>query len=92
MAHILQAQNPFDNYSGEEILILDDLREDSLAPADWLKLFDPINSARMSARYRNKLVVPRLVIMSAYMSPKQFFWTDPGGRYKPVFKTGQLFF
>ena len=67
------AKNPFDNYSGEEILILDDLREDSLAPADWLKLFDPINSARMSARYRNKLVVPRLVIMSAYMSPKQFF-------------------
>lgn len=67
------SKNPFDNYSGEEILILDDLREDSLAPADWLKLFDPINSARMSARYRNKLVVPRLVIMSAYMSPKQFF-------------------
>ena len=67
------AKNPFDNYSGEEILILDDLREDSLAPVDWLKLFDPINSARMSARYRNKLVVPRLVIMSAYMSPKQFF-------------------
>jgi plasmid replication protein len=67
------SKNPFDNYSGEEILILDDLREDSLAPSDWLKLFDPINSARMSARYRNKLVVPRLVIMSAYMSPKQFF-------------------
>lgn len=67
------SKNPFDNYSGEEILILDDLREDSLSATDWLKLFDPVNSARMSARYRNKLVVPRLVIMSAYMSPKQFF-------------------
>ena len=67
------SKNPFDNYAGEEILILDDLREDSLSATDWLKLFDPVNSARMSARYRNKLVVPRLVIMSAYMSPKQFF-------------------
>ena len=38
-----------------------------------MKLFDPINSARMSARYQNKLVVPRLVILSAYMSPKTFF-------------------
>ncbi|MDE7489960.1 plasmid replication protein, partial [Streptococcus agalactiae] len=60
-------------YYGEEILFLDDLREDSLSASDWLKLFDPLNSARMSARYQNKLVVPRLIVMTAYMSPKQFF-------------------
>ena len=73
LTYSASSKNPFDNYAGEEILILDDLREDSLSATDWLKLFDPVNSARMSARYRNKLVVPRLVIMSAYMSPKQFF-------------------
>ncbi|HGC8920125.1 TPA: Rep family protein [Streptococcus agalactiae] len=67
------SKNPFDNYYGEEILFLDDLREDSLSASDWLKLFDPLNSARMSARYQNKLVVPRLIVMTAYMSPKQFF-------------------
>ncbi|HGC9590034.1 TPA: Rep family protein [Streptococcus agalactiae] len=67
------SKNPFDNYYGEEILLLDDLREDSLSASDWLKLFDPLNSARMSARYQNKLVVPRLIVMTAYMSPKQFF-------------------
>ncbi|HGD5916987.1 TPA: Rep family protein [Streptococcus agalactiae] len=66
------SKNPFDNYYGEEILFLDDLREDSLSASDWLKLFDPLNSARMSARYQNKLVVPRLIVMTAYMSPKQF--------------------
>ncbi|HEM3653703.1 TPA: plasmid replication protein, partial [Streptococcus suis] len=67
------SKNPFDNYYGEEILILDDLRKDSISATDWLKLLDPINSARMSARYQNKLVVPRLIIVSAYMSPKEFF-------------------
>lgn len=67
------SKNPFDNYYGEEILFLDDLREDSLSASDWLKLFDPLNSARMSARYQNKLVVPRLIVMTAYMSSKQFF-------------------
>ena len=67
------SKNPFDNYYGEEILFLDDLREDGLSASDWLKLFDPLNSARMSARYQNKLVVPRLIVMTAYMSPKQFF-------------------
>lgn len=65
--------NPFDNYLGEEILLLDDLREDTMRASDWLKLFDPLNSARMSARYQNKLVVPRLIIMPVYMSPKLFF-------------------
>ena len=65
--------NPFDNYLGEEILLLDDLREDTMRASDWLKLLDPLNSARMSARYQNKLVVPRLIIMPVYMSPKLFF-------------------
>ena len=65
--------NPFDNYLGEEILLLDDVREDTMRASDWLKLFDPLNSARMSARYQNKLVVPRLIIMPVYMSPKLFF-------------------
>lgn len=67
------SSNPFDNYYGEEILLLDDLREYNLSASDWLKLFDPLNSARMSARYQNKLVVPRLVIMPVYKSPKTFF-------------------
>ena len=65
--------NPFDNYLGEEILLLDDLREYTMSASDWLKLFDPLNSARMSARYQNKLVVPRLIIMPVYKSPKLFF-------------------
>lgn len=65
--------NPFDDYYGEEILVLDDLRENNMSPSDWLKLFDPLNSARMSARYQNKRVVPRLIIMPVYKSPKLFF-------------------
>ncbi|TMR82278.1 plasmid replication protein [Streptococcus pseudopneumoniae] len=67
------SSNPFDNYLGEDILLLDDLREDTMRASDWLKLLDPLNSARMSARYQNKLVVPRLIIMPVYMSPKLFF-------------------
>lgn len=67
------SSNPFDNYYGEEILFLDDLREYNLSASDWLKLFDPLNSARMSARYQNKLVIPRLVIMPVYKTPKTFF-------------------
>ncbi|WEA55581.1 Rep family protein [Lactococcus lactis] len=67
------SSNPFDDYYGEDILILDDLRQESLKVSDWLKLFDPLNTARMSARYRNKMIVPRLVIVANYQSVEQFF-------------------
>lgn len=67
------SSNPFDDYYGEDILILDDLRQESLKVSDWLKLFDPLNTAKMSARYRNKMIVPRLVIVANYQSAEQFF-------------------
>ena len=72
------SKNPFDDYFGEDVIILDDLRTDSLLPSDWLKIFDPLNTARMSARYKNKLVVPRLVILANYQSPEQFFGAIKG--------------
>ncbi len=67
------SSNPFDEYLGEDILILDDLRVKSLSVSDWLKLFDPLNTARMSARYRNKIVVPRVIIVANYKTPVDFF-------------------
>ena len=67
------SSNPFDDYYGEDILILDDLRQESLKVSDWLKLFDPLNTAKMSARYRNKMICPRLVIVANYKSVEQFF-------------------
>lgn len=56
--------NPFDAYRGEEVILLNDLRYDSLKPADWLKLLDPLNNSRMSARYRNRLVAGRIFILT----------------------------
>lgn len=67
------ASNPFDDYYGEDILLLDDIRPDSLRKADWLKLLDPINTSRMSARFTNKQVVPRLILITNTELPEHFF-------------------
>lgn len=67
------SSNPFDDYYGEDILILDDIRPDSLRKADWLKLLDPINTSRMSARFTNKQVVPRLILITNTELPEHFF-------------------
>ena len=66
--------NPFDDYKGEEIIFLDDLRPSSMTSSDWLKLLDPINASPISARYHNRLTVPRLILMTAYMPIDQFFY------------------
>ena len=67
----------FDEYFGEELILLDDPRYDSLLPSDWLKLLDPLNKSYLSARYKNKLVVGRLIIMTNYLSLAAFFGQIP---------------
>lgn len=54
-------------------MILDDLRPQSISASDWLKLFDPLNEAKMSARYKNRLIVPRVIIMTNYKKTEDFF-------------------
>lgn len=65
--------NPMDNYSGEEILFLDDLRSSSMTATDWLKTLDHLSKSAMSARYANKGRAYRTIIMTAYEEPYSYF-------------------
>ena len=71
------SKNIFDEYFGEEIVVLDDPRYDSLLPSDWLKLLDPLNKSYLSARYKNKLVIGRIIIIMNYLSLRDFFGQIP---------------
>lgn len=68
------ASNPVDDYRGEEILILDDLRGVAMTSSDWLKLLDPERIGRSSARYKNKLVASRVVIINSTKTPLEYFY------------------
>ena len=70
-------KNIFDEYFGEEIILLDDPRYDSLLPSDWLKLLDPLNKSHLTARYKNKLVIGRIIVITNYMSLGDFFGQIP---------------
>ena len=72
------SSNPFDDYYGEDIILLDDIRPDSLRKADWLKLLDPINTSRMSARFTNKQVVPRLILITNTQLPEKAIMAQVG--------------
>ena len=68
------SSNPFDDYQGEEILIMDDLRGVALTASDWLKLLDPDRVNRGSARYRNKMMACRVIIINSEKDALDFFY------------------
>lgn len=66
--------NPMDDWHGHEIVLLDDLRAQSMTATDWLRLLDPYQAANLSARYENKMgVAPRIILINANQSPQEFF-------------------
>lgn len=69
------ATNCMDNYMGEEVVVMDDVRGSSMSASDWLKMLDPYNSARhqISARYKNVRMAARVIIITCYKEPTTFF-------------------
>lgn len=67
--------NSFDDYHGEEILFMDDSRGVSLGASDWLRLLDENNISRGSARFHNRMMACRVIIITSTMAPAQFFGT-----------------
>lgn len=70
--HFSGATNPLDDYNGEEVLVMDDVRGGTLGANEWLRLFDPHNANRIGARYRNKAVVSRVIIVTSIQSLDEF--------------------
>ena len=68
------SSNPFDEYFGEEILLMDDLRGMALTASDWLKLMDPDRINTGSARYHNRKMACRVVIINSEKDALEFFY------------------
>lgn len=67
------SSNAFDDYNGQQILILDDIRGYSLTVSDWLKLLDPYSISPISARYKNRLGAAKVIIITSTQQPIDFF-------------------
>lgn len=72
------SSNPFDEYQGEEILVMDDLRGMALTASDWLKLLDPDRINMGSARYKNKRMACRTIIINSEKDVIDFFYYTKG--------------
>lgn len=75
---VTASTNPFDEYVGQELLLLDDIKGFSLTTSDWLKLLDPYMISPISARYHNKMGSAKIIIITNTMSPVPFFYRTKG--------------
>lgn len=82
------SNNAFDEYNGQDILFLDDIRGDSLSVSDWLKLLDPFTISPISARYHNKMGSAKVIIITSTKTPSEFFSIAKGNFHEDL---GQFF-
>lgn len=67
------SNDPFQDYKGEEALILDDLRPDALCISDLLKVLDHHTRSSSSSRFYNKFLFTKLIIITSVMEIEAFF-------------------
>lgn len=60
---VTASTNAFDEYNGQKILFLDDIKGDGLTVSDWLKLLDPYMISPIYARYHNKMGSAKVIII-----------------------------
>lgn len=68
------ASNPMDDYGGEEIMLMDDVRGATMTASDWLKLLDPYNISPLGSRYHNTTPACRVIVITSSKSPLEFFY------------------
>lgn len=65
--------DPFQDYKGQEIIILDDIKPNDIEFSDLLRLLDPYNSTSVRARYSNKYISADVIFITTMYSPEEFF-------------------
>lgn len=73
-SYMTSANNdPFQEYKGEEVVIIDDIKPDDIELSDLLRLLDPYNATSVRSRYSNKYVSADVIFVTSMYSPEQFF-------------------
>lgn len=67
------AVNPTEQYTGQDVFVMNDLREHSMRPEDWLRLLDPENAEAIYGRYKSKVVCPEWIIITCHLDVYDFF-------------------
>lgn len=83
-------RDPFQNYTDEPVVILDDLRPKTFDYNTLLQLLDPFNSTMADARYSNKTLIADTIIITSVYSPLDFYHMLVPEQYRDIDTYKQL--
>lgn len=69
------SNDPFQDYLGQKVIILDDLRDDVFAFADLLKILDNNTASSMKSRFSNKVFNGEMIIITTEV-PLTYWFND----------------
>lgn len=78
-------KNPLDNYAGEECIILDDIRGNTMQISDFLKLTDNHTDSLVGCRYYNKSIAEcKLLIVTSVKSLDELYLGVAESEHEPL--------
>lgn len=83
-------RDPFQNYTDEPVIVLDDLRPKTFDYNTLLQLLDPFNSTMADARYSNKTLIADTIIITSVYEPLNFYHMLVPEQYRHIDTYTQL--
>lgn len=80
------SNDPMQDYKGEDVLILDDLRDDVFAFADFLKILDNHTKSTMKSRYHNKAFIGKVIIITSCKPLSDWYYDVPAPDKKQLYR------
>lgn len=73
-----------DGYKGQDVLILDDLRPQSMELVDLLKLLDNNTNSLVKSRFKNKFIECKMIIITTVLNVEHFYIDIKGSEFEPI--------
>lgn len=80
------SNDPLQDYTDQDVLILDDLRDDDFKFQDLLKILDPHTGSSVKSRYNNKLFLGKLIIITSYKKLEEWYSKVPQEAKKQLYR------
>ena len=85
------SNDPLQDYCDQDVLILDDLRDDVFKFHDLLKILDPHTASSAQSRYSNKIFIGKLIIITSYKTLRDWYPKVPNDAKKQLYRRISLY-
>ncbi|MBR4296354.1 MAG: hypothetical protein IKT56_05935, partial [Clostridia bacterium] len=85
------SNDPLQDYCDQDVLILDDLRDEDFKFQDLLKILDPHTASSMKSRYNNKVFVGKLIVITSYKTLRDWYGKVPHDAKKQLYRRMSLY-